>query len=400
MELALYAHPFDLEALAGHGGLSRVRDLGVGEITLATSYHDGRWLMPWHPDGRVRFLEDGTVHFRPGSGYGDLRPQASTSVPPSGPSPLERLCAEAPRFGLRVRAWNVFLHNSRLGAAHPELCVENAFGDRYSYALCPAQPAVQQYVLAMVRDLAAHRGLGSIEFEALGWMGWKHSSHHDKASFTPRGLLDYALSVCFCTACETRIRDAGGSPERSRTWARDLVRTAIEQADAMAPPAVPDRVDPVKWEAGDPVHRAAEDATWSVRSARIGVLGELGRAIQQALPATLTRAVQVHPNPLFTGSQLPVVQTEGLLADEHVITAYGEGPAAIGTLLGSGGMLPSDQGRKRLSIWPKAPQFGSDEDLIKVRALAESHGIKTIAVYHLGLLPWRTLERVARVLTA
>ncbi len=400
MELALYAHPFDLAALAGHGGLGRLRDLGFGEIALATSYHDGRWLMPWHPDGRVRFLEDGTVHFRPGSEYGELRPQASTSVPPSGPSPLERLAAEAPRFGLRVRAWNVFLHNSRLGAAHPELCIENAFGDRYSYALCPAQPAVQQYVLGLVRDLAAHRGLGSIEFEALGWMGWKHSSHHDKASFTPRGLLDYALSICFCAACEPRIRAAGGDPERSRAWARDLVQTAVEQADAMMPPAVPDRVDPAKSAAGDPVHHAAEQAIGPVRSARIGVLGELGQAIRQLLPATLARAVQVHPNPLFTGSQLPVAQAEGLGADEHVITAYGEGPAAIEALLGSGDLSRLQQGRKRLSLWPKAPQFSSDEDLHKVRALAEARGVATIAVYHLGLLPWRTLERVARVLTA
>jgi hypothetical protein len=30
MRLALYAHPFDLEALRSSGGLARIRDLGIG----------------------------------------------------------------------------------------------------------------------------------------------------------------------------------------------------------------------------------------------------------------------------------------------------------------------------------------------------------------------------------
>lgn len=402
MELALYAHPFDLDALAAHGGLARVRDLGFGEIAMATSYHDGRWLMPWHPAGRVRFLEDGTVHFRPRGDYGLLQPQASSAVAAAGPSPLERLCAEAPRHGLRARAWNVFHHNSRLGERHPELCVQNAFGDRYTYALCPAQPAVQQYALAMVRDLAAHAGLGSIEFEALGWMGWKHSSHHDKASFTPRGLLDYALSLCFCACCTARLRAEGGDPELTRAYVLALVQQSIEAADAMAPPPVAERLDPQAWQAGDRETVAAETAFAAARSARTTVLAELGRQVRAVLPKTVGLAVQVHPAALFTGSQLPVPQTQGLRADEYVVTAYGENLAAIDKLLQGETMFLIDgpSHRKRLSIWPKAPQFTTDEDLVKVRELAKARGVATIAIYHLGLLPWRTLERVARVLTA
>ncbi|MFM1873406.1 MAG: hypothetical protein RL398_2828, partial [Planctomycetota bacterium] len=41
MQLAIYAHPFDLAALAAHGGLRRLADLGVAEVAMATSYHDG-----------------------------------------------------------------------------------------------------------------------------------------------------------------------------------------------------------------------------------------------------------------------------------------------------------------------------------------------------------------------
>jgi hypothetical protein len=239
MHLALYAHPFDLAALAPHGGLPRLRALGFAELVVATSYHDGRWLMPWHPEGMVRFLEDGTVHYRPGRDYGRLVPQPSSLVPATGPSPLASWCAAAPAAGIAVRAWTVFTHNSRLGERHPELCVQNAFGDAYRYALCPAQPAVQQYVTTMVADLASQPGLGSIELEALGQMGWKHSSHHDKASFTPSGLLDAALSACCCSACAATQRRLGHDPVAVKAAVRTLLEQQLRDGDAMAPGKLP-----------------------------------------------------------------------------------------------------------------------------------------------------------------
>ena len=78
MHLAIYAHPFDLDALRGIGGLARLRDLGFAEVAMATSYHDGRWLTPWHPAGRVRFLEDGPNVKRGGNKLCDGTPVGDT----------------------------------------------------------------------------------------------------------------------------------------------------------------------------------------------------------------------------------------------------------------------------------------------------------------------------------
>ncbi len=391
MRVALYAHPFDLDALRAHGGLERLRDLGFGEIAMATSYHDGRWLMPWHPDGRVRFLEDGTVHFRPRSDYGVLQPKTSSSVPAAGPSPLERLCDEARKVGLAVRAWTVLTHNSRLGALHPELCVENACGDRYPYALCPAQPAVQQYVRNIVRDLAAHTGLGTIELEAFGQMGWKHSSHHDKASFAPGGLLDAALSSCFCKACSRQLAEAGNEPTALAAAVRTFVDRQLRDGDAMAP-AKP---------ASGPAD-AGSEAAWlqPVLAARARTVAALANDAVAATPR-VARAVQVHPHAWFTGSQLSAASAAAFpAADERVLTCYGEGPDAIGKLLAHDGMKPLASSPKRPCIWPKAPQFTSDDDLRKVRDLCAQHGVTSLAIYHLGLLPWRTVERVAKMLAS
>lgn len=381
MRLGLYAHPFDLQALADRGGLARLRDLGFAEVALATSYHDGRWLMPWHPDGVVRFLEDGTVHFRPTGDYGSLRPQPSREVPAVGPSPLERLCADAGRHGLLVRAWTVFTHNSRLGERHPDRCVQNAFGDVYRYALCPAQPDVQQYIVAMVQDLAAHEGLGVIELEAIGQMGWKHSSHHDKASFAPAGLLDAALSACFCTACAAQLGALGHDVRQLRGDVRAFVQQQLRDGDAMAPAKPP-----------------ADEPGWlaPVLAARARTTAAVAARVVAGTPQ-VARAVQVHPQPWFTGSQLALAPAAAYPAtDERVLTCYGDGPDAIAKTLAATRLAGS--ARSRVCIWPKAPQFTGDDDLHRLLDACAQHGVASLAVYHLGLLPWRTIERVAKIL--
>lgn len=57
-------------------------------------------------------------------------------------------------IGLEVIASVIGCHNTTIGLAHPELCVENAFGDRYAFALCPAQPRVRTHLCSVVRDVS------------------------------------------------------------------------------------------------------------------------------------------------------------------------------------------------------------------------------------------------------
>lgn len=393
MHLSLYAHPFDLDALQAHGGLARLRDLGFDAIALAVSYHAGRWLMPWHPAGMVRFLEDGVVHYRPSGDYGSLRPLPSSAVPADGPSPLQRLCSDAPKAGIEPRAWVVGTHNSRLGRLHPDCCVENAFGDRYSYALCPANPAVQQYLLAMVRDLAGHAGLGTLELEAFGWMGWKHSSHHEKASFTPDAEVDALLSLCFCPHCMSGAAGSSGGPVPGRAAVVAQLRARIEHGCAMDAKA-----------GGAIVFDANSLRPFAQHRHRI-----VTTLLQRVIDATPAHRRALHvtaaPSPMG-GSQVPIAAGEALrVGDELVLTAYGMDVGAIERSLRAVAKDGPDAGVRRerplrVSIWPKAPQFTSDDDLRRLRAIFTEHGVAAVGIYHLGLLPWRTLERVARTLSA
>src|SRR5918912_1169591 len=51
---------------------------GVDELTLAIAYHAARDIFPHSPSTKVRYLEGGTVFFRPDeSRYEGLRPRVS-----------------------------------------------------------------------------------------------------------------------------------------------------------------------------------------------------------------------------------------------------------------------------------------------------------------------------------
>lgn len=384
----IYLHPFDLRE-ASHGPcLQRIADLGFREAAMAVAYHAGRWLVPSTADTVVRYLEDGTVHFPPHGPYGDIKAVASSEVRPGRPSPLQEFIDHSRDKGLAPIAWTVLFHNSRLGALHPTAVVRNAFGDRYSYALCPARPETQAYCAAVCVDLANHAGLAGIELEAVGFLGYRHGSHHDKASFQISRELDFLLSYCFCSVCCAMLSQQGVDPEGLRERVRVGIRRRVHDGCTMAQRAAEDAEAEIRAELQD----AGFDALLRHRDA---VQRQVLRMIRATVPAGLPLTAHVQPDPWFTGSQLGrrLPDCQGLL-DGAVLTHYGEDPSKIASLwqhLEDGG-LPL-----RLAIWPKAPQFTSDADLLKVRDIAASRGAG-VRIYHLGLLPTRTIERVGRVL--
>jgi hypothetical protein len=393
MQLGVYAHPWDLRALASRGGLGRLRELGFHEVALAASYHAGRWLVPWSAPGMVRFLEDGVVHFRPEGDYGELRPLPSAEVA-AGPSPLQQLCDEASVAGVRARAWTVLFHNSRLGELHLGSTVENAFGDRYSYALCPARPEVRAYALALIADVCRHQGLHAIELEASGWMGHRHNSHHDKSSFAPEPFTDALLSLCFCDVCRSAVAtDVRGLREK----VSGLLAHAFGSGCAMSPEQRTPAVARTQLQAG--LGEGPLQALLRHRTATMQSLLDEARRIAAAAGVRL--CLQTAYDPLQASLQQPVAEL-GSFADEVAVTTYGQGPDGVEKALpllvaarAGCASLPL-----RLCLHPHAPHYRNEADLHRILTMCREHDVATIALYHLGLLPWRTIERAASALRA
>ena len=111
---AIYAYAWDLADEGVSPVIEQVAALGINTITVAGSYHAGKFLRPHGRSGKVYFPEDGTVYFNADpSRYGAIKPVASSLV-------RERdVLRELTGARVAVNVWLVLLHNSRLGERHP-----------------------------------------------------------------------------------------------------------------------------------------------------------------------------------------------------------------------------------------------------------------------------------------
>ncbi|GHE88945.1 hypothetical protein E5082_08310 [Streptomyces griseoluteus] len=220
MRASAFVYPWDVNGDPGAPG--RIASLGVSQVTLAAAYHSTRALTPRHPRHRIVTAEYAAVLYPPGDVWAgrDLRPHPAGDWAPGdafGEAASALLSA-----GLEVHSWVVLAHNSRLGAEHPDTSVVNAYGDRYPWAPCIAQPRVRAYLTALAAEAAVRPGATGTELESLGWYGLAHLHAHDKTGGVRLGEAgQYLTSLCFCPAC-----GEGYGPDAGELAAR--VRAALE----------------------------------------------------------------------------------------------------------------------------------------------------------------------------
>jgi hypothetical protein len=295
-----FVYPWDVNG--DPEAADRIAALGVRQVTLAAAYHSTRALTPRHPRHRIVTAEHAAVLY-PTDGRWDgrtLRPYPAGDWAPG--DAFGEAAAALDQAGLEVHTWVVLAHNSRLGAEHPDTSVVNAYGDRYPWAPCIAQPATRAYLVDLAAEAALRPGARGTELESLGWYGLQHLHAHDKTGGV--GLDDtgqYLMALCFCPACRAGYAEQGldadelaaavrsaleplwqGAPsgggwpgvgkllgeERARAtraWRDTTARTLQEAAVAAVRAAAPDgfqvllHADPVSYHCGanagvDPAH--------------------------------------------------------------------------------------------------------------------------------------------------
>jgi hypothetical protein len=140
---------------------------------------------------------------------------------------------------------------------------------------------VREYAALLAAEAAALAGVDAIELEACGWYGFEHGSAHDKTGDVagPAGDAgDRLLSLCFCGACASAYRSAGGDPAGLAA----LVRAAADGG-----PALPGDV------------AAMVDAARAAASARL--LSEVLASVRAAAPGRPV-LVHSHPDPRAAGA--------------------------------------------------------------------------------------------------
>ncbi|MBU0584049.1 MAG: hypothetical protein KKB66_16155 [Alphaproteobacteria bacterium] len=202
---AIYTYAWDLAETGVVAAADEFRALGLDTVTMAGSYHAGKFMRPHGKAGKVYFPDDGTVYFRADpSRYGAIKPVASQLV---GERDMMQELVDA--SGMAVNAWLVLLHNTRLGIANPDAVVRNAFGDPYHYSLCPSAPQARAYAVGLARDVTETYPVSGITLESPGFAPYAHGFHHEFALMKSNAWLENRLGLCFCNHCIAGAEKAG-----------------------------------------------------------------------------------------------------------------------------------------------------------------------------------------------
>ncbi len=202
---SVYCYAWDIAELGVRSVADELQAIRINTITLAGSYHAGKFLRPHGTKGKVFFPEDGTAYFKTDpSRYGMIRPQENSLL--ASADIFEEFCKLE---SMKVNAWMVLMHNSLLGQRHLDCCVANAFGDRYIYNLCPASSAAREYAVSLCADLSDRYEVDGITLETPGFLPFAHGYHHEFSLVRQNTWLDNLLGICFCDACLNGAAVAG-----------------------------------------------------------------------------------------------------------------------------------------------------------------------------------------------
>jgi hypothetical protein len=221
MEVAAYLYPWDV--VGDPAAAELIAGLGLHHVVLAAVYHGARALTPRHPVHRVVVAEHTAAYYPLSTDRWDgavLRPPGApwTGGTDSFGAAVRALSAA----GVGAHAWVVVNHVDLPG--YSAFAVINAYGDRYPWALCPAQDAVREYAMGLAEDLADLPGITGVELESFGWYGFDHLCAHDKVSGVAlTGAEQYLFSLCFCDGCDGAYQAGGLDPRLLRERIRAVL---------------------------------------------------------------------------------------------------------------------------------------------------------------------------------
>ncbi|MGO8075477.1 hypothetical protein AB9F35_26920 [Rhizobium leguminosarum] len=391
MHLSMWTYAWDVQDQGLDAFAAELRGrAGLTTVSLATSYHAGRFLQP-RSQQKAYFPEDGTVYFRPDESLWQdklIRPLMAGNVTERGDM-LEALVKGRKTTGLKVSCWTVCLHNTRLGMLHPDHVTRNAFGNPNYYNLCPSSPAARDYAVTLVRDITTNYRPDMVELESPNFMGFAHEYHHEKDGVGLNAEDDFLLSLCFCDHCTARAEKAGVPVEGAR---RSVARFIAELCER----AVPERQIPDFPAAGIDAFRDHPELhaylTW--RSEPVtSLIGEIKAA---ADPATRIVLIDLKDGWLG-GVDLAAI---GKLCDGVILCCYDMEPDAVGDVIRTGRAAIGPGKFLGVGLRVFYPEVSGPAVLAARAKAAVDAGADGVNFYNYGLIPAKRLDWVKAAVDA
>ena len=384
---AIYAYAWDIAEAGVAESIAEFRSLGLDTVTMAGSYHAGKFLRPHGRTGKVYFPEDGTAYFRTTPHrYGAIKPVENRML--ADRDVLRELCAGP----LQVNAWMVLLHNTLLGTIYPEATVANAFGDRYVYSLCPSSPEARAYAVGLAHDVTEPYPVLGLSVESPGFAPYAHGFHHEFALNQPNRWLDAQLGLCFCDHCRAGSAQAGiDSPALAKRVARDVADYLAGDVD------FPQDMAEAFWLADtrtDGELKAFLDWRCTVVTALVAEIR--ARVRKDALVAVIPSVARPTGGAWYEGSDLAALaEAAGILE----ACFYEPGAARIKADLFDVRRRLGGKGQLRGITRPAWPDLATrGEFLAAVQVLADG-GLDGLAFYNWGHLRRSNLAWIAEAMT-
>lgn len=387
---SLYAYLWDLPG-SGKVDIASLRaeldELGVQGLTLAASYHAGKFISP-RGNGRVTFPEDGAVYFSPRSDrYGLLKPLVSQVVDRRG-DPFRDLAQDG---RIPVDAWLVLNHNYRLGSAHPECTTQDLWGDHYPYSLCPSHPETQQYAHALCRDVAEQGLARALSIESPGFMVYAHGFHHEFQQVEMNFWIDAVLGLCFCPHCVAGLN-------RQSIDARGLQRRLVDGLRRyLASNTAPSGEMATSWLLADLI---SDDDLRAMIRWRCDSVTALVASIRDTVPKEVDINVIATCQRPHATAFLEGMDIKGLAAVADTIEFPLYQPSADRAEADAFDALRRIAGgkaRPRAILRPGPPDMASPGQLADTVARLKQQGIEACSFYNYGMLRAKDLQSIGSV---
>jgi len=382
---AIYAYAWDLAESGVSAAIDRFRSLGLDTVTIAGSYHAGKFLRPHGKAGKVYFPEDGAVYFRSdASRYGAIKPIPHSMIA-SGEDMVGTLVTQD---RLATNVWLVLLHNTRLGSEHPGSAVANAFGDRYLYNLCPSAPDARAFAIGLARDVSESYPVSGVSLETPGFLPYAHGYHHEFALNRPNRWLDGHLGLCFCAHCMAGAKSAGIRIEALKRQVGADIETYFA-SDADFPPDMGEAFWLADVRSGGDL-RAYLDWRCSVVTSLVREIREVVR--KDATVAVIPSVARPTGGAWYEGSDLAALAEAAGIVEACF---YEPGAERIKADLFDVKRRLRGKGRLRGILRPAFPDLESkDEFLVAIRALVAG-GVSEVAFYNWGHVRDANLDWIA-----
>ena len=376
----MYTYAWDLQEEGVKTVAARLRDAGLNTVTLATSYHAGRFLRPHAPRRKVYFPEDGTVFFQPDpSRYGRVKPRVASIVDEF--DALRELEKHTP--DMNRTSWTVGLHNTPIGYEYPDLTAQNVFADPLFNSLCPSQPDVRQYLMSLCTDLGDNYGLSELAIETPGWQAFRHGHHHEFELVELSDNVETMLGICFCAACRSGAKNHGVDID-------DLAQNIRRELELF----FADGTEPSTDSKNDPDWHALH--TW-----RAKVVANLVSEVREALNPDVTLAIiptVQSPNSLCwsEGSDLSLLASA---ADRLEIPVYQIGLSSMTEDVKQVCAAAGTEARIGYILRPSYPNINSFAQLSDAVNMITNAGAETISFYNYGHIRLQSLDWIGGVFT-